>query len=212
MKIGLFGYGKMGKMVAQMASEEGHAITECEEADVCIDFSHQEVVLEHVQWAVQQQKPIVIGTTGWESQIPSAKALVEKGQASALFSANFSLGMAYFILLLKQARSFFSDYEVAGVEYHHSQKKDSPSGTAHSIAHTLEMKTPFTSVRCGRITGKHEVIFDSLFDSVTLTHEAHNREGFARGALKASEWILDKRGWYTLDDMLRCLYSAHHPF
>jgi 4-hydroxy-tetrahydrodipicolinate reductase len=211
MKIGLFGYGKMGKMVEQLACEQGHSITDFQCADVCIDFSHPDVVLKHVKWAVHHQKPIVIGTTGWEAAAAAAKELIEKGGGAALASANFSLGMACFIKLLQHARSLFSDYEIAGVEYHHSQKKDSPSGTAKTIAHALEMATPFASVRCGRIAGKHEVIFDSPFDSITLTHEAHHREGFAHGAIRAAEWLVDKTGWFTFDDMLRSLYSSHHP-
>jgi 4-hydroxy-tetrahydrodipicolinate reductase len=210
MKIGLFGSGKMAKMVKHVALEQGHVIADVHDADVCIDFSHADVVLKHVEWILLHQKPIVIGTTGWDADLPRAKALVEKSQTAALFAANFSLGMASFMLLLKRAKSLLLNYELAGVEYHHSQKKDSPSGTAKTIAQALEMTTPFTSVRCGRITGKHEVIFDSPFDSVILTHEAHNREGMAEGALIAAEWIQNKRGWYTLDDMLRSLYSTRY--
>lgn len=208
MKIGLFGYGKMGKMVAQVAAREGHALCEVQEAEVCIDFSHADVVLKHVAWAAAERKPIIIGTTGWEKEMGAAQAEVEKNQTAALFSPNFALGMAYFIHLLKRARSLFEGYDLAGVEYHHKEKKDAPSGTAKVIAQALDMNTPFTSIRCGTMTGKHEVIFDSPFDTITLVHEAHNREAMARGALKAAEWIVDKKGWYTLDDMLS---SAHHP-
>ena len=136
--------------------------------------------------------------------------MIENSSIGALAAANFSLGVILFIQLLKKARSLFSDYEVAGVEYHHNQKKDAPSGTAQMIKETLKMNTPFASVRCGRIPGKHEVLFDSPFDSITLTHEAHNRESFARGAVKAAAWIQGKQGWYTLDEMLRTLYSAHY--
>jgi 4-hydroxy-tetrahydrodipicolinate reductase len=211
MKIALFGHGKMGKMVEKIALEEGHSCVSLNEADVGIDFSHPEAVISHIQQAAEKKKPIVIGTTGWDSEIEMAKNLVEKSCMAALYSSNFSLGMAYFHLLLKQARSLFSDYDVAGVEYHHNQKKDSPSGTAKAIAKTLEMKTPFTSVRCGRITGKHEVIFDSPFDTVTLIHEAHGREAFARGALAAAQWLRDKKGWYTLDDLLRSSHGSHNP-
>lgn len=208
MKIGLFGYGKMGKMVEKLSLELGHSIVDFKEAEVCIDFSHATVVLKHVKWAAHHHIPLVIGTTGWEADMEEAKKLIELGSTAALFSPNFSLGVAYFTLLLKQAKRFFSDYEIAGVEYHHSQKKDSPSGTAKYIAKALEMHAPFASVRVGKVVGKHEVIFDSSVDAITLTHEAHNREGFALGALKAAAWILNKKGWYSLDDMLRSLYST----
>jgi len=211
MKIALFGHGKMGKMVEKMASDLSHSIVDIQDADICIDFSHHTVVLQHVQQAAETQIPIVIGTTGWEAGIESAKEIVKRYAIGALYSANFSLGVAYFQQLLKQARALFSEYEIAGVEYHHSQKKDAPSGTAKTLASALKMKTPFTSVRCGWITGKHEVIFDSPFDTVTLIHEAHNREAFARGALTAAEWLQNKKGWYTFDDMLRSLYSSRHP-
>lgn len=207
MKIGLFGHGKMGKMVKRLALELNHSVVEPSDADVCIDFSHASVVLEHIKWAVEREKPLVIGTTGWESDMKAARSLIDKSKTAVLFSPNFSLGVAHFIHLLKYARARLADYEVAGVEYHHSQKQDSPSGTAKRIAEALDMSTPFASVRCGSIAGKHEVLFDSPFDTITLIHEARNREDFARGALKAAAWIRDKKGWYTLDD----LYSADYP-
>ncbi len=208
MKIGLLGYGKMGKMVELAAKSRGYAIVDAPQADVFIDFSHPDAVLKHVNVAISQKKPIIIGTTGWGAKIPEVKALVEKSTIGALFSPNFSLGMAIFIKLLEQARASLRTYELAGVEYHHSQKKDAPSGTAIQIASKLGMKTPFASVRCGTLCGKHEVHFDSPFDTITLTHEAHNREGFAQGAVTAALWILDKKGWFTLDDML---HSTHYP-
>lgn len=209
MKIGLFGHGKMGTLVGLLAEKRGDTLVDPSAADVCIDFSHASVVLNHVQWAVEHHKPLVIGTTGWENDHETARKLIEKSNTAALASPNFSLGMACFIKLLQQARTLFKEYAVAGIEHHHSEKKDAPSGTAKQIANTLNMKTPFTSVRCGRIPGKHEVLFDSPFDSITLTHEAHNRESFASGALTAASWIQTKKGWYTLDEMLRDLYGTH---
>jgi 4-hydroxy-tetrahydrodipicolinate reductase len=135
---------------------------------------------------------------------------VEESQMAALAAPNFSLGVACFTKLLGQARALFKNYEIAGVEYHHSEKKDAPSGTAKMIARSLGMASPFASVRVGRNPGKHEVIFDSPHDSVTLIHEAHGRESFAAGALTAAHWIIGKKGWLTLDDLLRDLYSTHY--
>jgi 4-hydroxy-tetrahydrodipicolinate reductase len=209
MKIGLFGYGKMGKMVEQAALKEGHTVCDVQEAEVCVDFSHADVVLKHVAWAAAVKKPIIIGTTGWEKELGAAQVVITQGGGTAaLFSPNFALGMAHFIHLLKQAHALFQGYDCAGVEYHHKQKKDAPSGTAKMMARILGMLTPFTSVRCGNITGKHEVIFDSPYDTITLIHEAHNREAMARGALRAAEWIVDKKGWYTLDDMLSSSHNS----
>lgn len=212
MKIALLGKGKMGKMVEKLAHERGDSIVTTKEADVLIDFSHAKCVIDHIHEANTSQKPIIIGTTGWEKNLPLAKDLIKKNNNAALYAPNFSIGVTLFVQLLKKARELFSDYEIAGVEFHHNQKLDAPSGTANYIAKTLEMTTPFTSVRCGRIPGKHVVIFDSPFDSITLTHEAHDRKGWALGALKAAEWIQNKKGWFSLDEMLRSLYSADHPF
>ncbi|MCH9627827.1 MAG: 4-hydroxy-tetrahydrodipicolinate reductase [Chlamydiales bacterium] len=195
-------------MVARLAKERGHEIVETpHEADVCIDFSSASGVVEHIREACEASVPIVIGTTGWETDIPVVQTLVEKSGIAALYAPNFSLGVALFRKLLKEARAQLTDYEIAGIEWHHQQKKDAPSGTACAIAKELDMPTPFSSVRCGSVVGKHSVFFDSLGDTITLTHEAKNREGFALGALKAAEWIIDQKGWLTLDDML---YSADY--
>ncbi len=200
----------MGKSVERLAKLRDDQIVAPEDADICIDFSHHTVVLSHVQWAAAHQKSIIIGTTGWEKDEKAARACIEKSSIAALFSPNFSLGVACFTQLLHLARALLKDYDVAGVEYHHNQKQDAPSGTAIAMARALKMPAPFASVRCGHIPGKHEVIFDSPLDSITLIHEAHNRDSFAAGALTAAHWIQGKTGWYTLDDMLRDLYSAHY--
>ena len=200
----------MGKSIESLAQLRGDQVVPIEDAEVCIDFSHPTGVLDHVSWAAAHQKSIIIGTTGWEKDGKAVHDCVENSSIAALFSPNFSLGVACFNHLLLQARALLKDYDVAGVEYHHNHKQDAPSGTAIAMARALKMPAPFASVRCGRIPGKHEVIFDSPFDSITLVHEAHNRESFAAGALTAAHWIQDKTGWYTLDDMLRDLYSAHY--
>jgi len=210
MKIGLFGKGKMGTVVTRLAKEKGYHLVNPVDADVCIDFSHSDVVLDHVRWSVDHQTPLIIGTTGWDEQIEIARSLVEKSQTAALFSPNFSLSVAYFKQLLIFARKLLSDYSVAGVEFHHNQKQDAPSGTAKEIAAALHMPAPFASVRCGNIPGIHEVLFNSPYDTIRLIHEAHNRDSFAAGAIFAASWIKGKIGWYTLDDMLGDLHSAHH--
>lgn len=203
MKIALFGFGKMGKLVARLAEMRDHIIVHFpEEADVCIDFSAANAVIDHIQQACAAKVPLVIGTTGWEKDLPKAQELIKKSENAALFSPNFSLGMAFFQKLLKEAHHLLQEYDQAGTEWHHKEKKDAPSGTARAIHDALDI--PFSSVRCGSIVGKHTIVFDSPVDSITFTHEAKNREGFALGAVRGAEWIVGKRGWFTLDDMLYC--------
>lgn len=222
MKIALFGYGKMGKLVEQIAEQKGHTIvakgrqpTEISEVDVIIDFSHASSVVDHVRLAVEAGKPIVIGTTGWEDELDTVKELVTEGGIAALYSPNFSVGMMLFLKLLSKMAPLmkeFPEYDPVGVEFHHNQKKDSPSGSAKKISEIVGDDLAFTSVRCGSIPGKHQVIFDSPADTILISHEVRNREGFAAGAIKAAEWIIEKKGWHTFNDMVGALYGAHHSF
>lgn len=211
MRIALFGYGKMGRMVEVMAKREGYAVVQKELADVCIDFSHADGVLDHLAQAISLKKPMVIGTTGWEKDLKRAKTLVQKSDTAALYSPNFSLGMALFHQMLEKIVPImraFPQYEGAGIECHHSQKKDMPSGTAKKIEEQFAL--PFTSLRVGQVPGTHTIIYDSAVDTITLSHAARSREGFAEGALRAAQWIIGKRGWFTFDEMVRSLYSAHY--
>ena len=106
----------------------------------------------------------------------------------------------------------FAEYDPAGIEFHHNQKKDAPSGSARKMREIVGKDLPFTSVRCGSIPGKHQLIYDSPCDTIEITHEVRNREGFALGAIKAAEWIIGKEGWFTFNDMVGALYGAHHTF
>jgi len=223
MKIALFGQGKMGQLIAQLACSQGHTVVarfskkhatfeELKQADLALDFSHPTAVLTHVQACLAYQKPLIIGTTGWDTQVSDVRHLVEQGQIGCLAAANFSLGIHLFKSLVKQAATLFNphpQYDVAAVEYHHRQKVDHPSGTALTLAEEIKRQMPrlqsldFTSVRCGAIPGTHEILFDSFSDTITLTHQARNREGFAQGALLAAEWLLPRQGYFTLDDFLQ---------
>lgn len=220
MKIALLGYGKMGRLIDAIAVSAGHVVLEAsdsktslrpetlEHADVLIDFSSHEAVIPHLQQALKIKKPLVIGTTGWE--IEKGRELVEKAGGSVIYSPNFSLGISLFLQLIEAAKNIFApfaEYEAAGVECHHNEKKDAPSGTAIKIAETLEIK-PFASVRCGAMPGTHTLFFDSSYDTITLTHAARSREGFAKGAIFAAKWIINRKGWYTLDDMFRSIYRS----
>jgi len=222
MKIALLGYGKMGKLIDQLAAQKNHEIVArvdsknplpkgTSHADVWIDFSRPECALQNIHLALKHKKPLVMGTTGWYDQLPQIKELIEKSGIGFLYTSNFSIGANLFYEIVAQAASLFDPhliYDVAMSELHHNQKLDSPSGTARSIAQCIidnmprKKKLDIASVRCGRIPGTHTVYFDSAEDTITLSHEARNREGFANGALAAAEWLQDKKGFYTLHDML----------
>lgn len=210
MKIALLGYGKMGKLIEREALLKNHEIvlrsnslerdfSKINHADICIDFSNSESVIDHLSECVNQKKNLVIGTTGWEEKIPDAKKLVEKSGIGVLYAPNFSMGVHHYIKILEYAAKVLGEYDAAGVEWHHNQKKDAPSGTAKEIMKRLGIE--FSSVRCGSIPGKHEVVFDSPFDAITICHEAKGRDAFAKGALDAAEWLIGKKGFYTLEDI-----------
>ncbi|WP_044882498.1 4-hydroxy-tetrahydrodipicolinate reductase [Neochlamydia sp. EPS4] len=240
MKIALIGYGKMGHLIEEIALQQGHTIIAIlpsseavsslkenliQQVDICIDFSAPQAVLSNLQRLAPFKKNIVMGTTGWEEHLDEVKKLIHEHQIGFLFSPNFSVGVHLFKNIVEAAAQLmneFEDYDVAGQELHHYQKKDSPSGTAKSLVSILlekiqRKKNPlydrvdrpiaphelnFSSVRCGSIPGTHTIIFDSPADTLTITHQARNREGFARGALAAAEWLIGKKGIFTLEDMI----------
>jgi 4-hydroxy-tetrahydrodipicolinate reductase len=194
-------------------------------ADVCIDFTHPVSVLKNIKEIASLGKNIVMGTTGWYHHMDEVKKIIRETDIGFLYSPNFSLGVALFLEIVEQAASLispFDTYDVGGYEVHHQQKVDSPSGTAKAIAERLlanisrkkevvygaikEKISPehihFSSLRMGSIPGTHTVTFDSPVDTITLTHTARNREGFAIGAISAAEWLHGKKGFFNLNDML----------
>ena len=225
MKIALFGYGKMGLLVEQMAQAKGDEIIarfsktlgtandQAENllaADVAIDFSNASCVLPHLELCLKLNIPLVIGTTGWEEQLTYAQERVKEKGGACLYAPNFSIGVFLFQQIVAYAATLFNpfvEYDVSGVEAHHRKKLDHPSGTAKTLTKQLLKKMPrlhdfhFTSIRSGYIPGTHTIQFNGPTDSITLTHEAHNRDGFAQGALLAAEWLITKKGFFSLDDM-----------
>jgi 4-hydroxy-tetrahydrodipicolinate reductase len=226
MKIALVGYGKMGRLVEQAAKEQGHEIVaifdrrlgmpverkhELSLADVAIDFSAADGILDQLACCADLNIPIVIGTTGWEEKLPEARMIIERSNGACLHSPNFSIGAYLHRKILRYAGSLFesfSEYDVCGIEWHHNQKIDTPSGTAIALQQDLMRQMPrldsfqFSSVRCGSMPGTHTVHFDSPADTLTLTHTARNRTGFAYGALTASLWLIGKTGFFSLDNMM----------
>jgi 4-hydroxy-tetrahydrodipicolinate reductase len=193
-------------------------------ADVAIDFTSRDIVMKNIEEVGKLGINLVIGTTGWYGDLETAKKLTEKYNIGLIYAANFSIGANIFLKMVSFASQIFakfSDYDVYGYEIHHSGKKDSPSGTALKIANKILENFPvkksivvekldrqiepnelhFASVRGGRNPGFHEVVFDSSADGVTLSHQAYNRSGFAKGALFAAEFIKNKKGVYSFEDI-----------
>lgn len=197
-------------------------------ADMCIDFSHPSAVMENLKKISHLGKPIVVGTTGWAHQIGEAKAIVQERKIGFLYASNFSIGMNVMFRVIESASKLmnhFPEYDVAGYELHHAKKLDSPSGTAKSLIEIIlknigRKKTVtydavngeipkedlhFASVRTGDIPGTHTILFDSTADTIEITHTARNREGFALGAVIAAEWLINKKGFFTIDDVMNNL-------
>ncbi|MFI5344494.1 MAG: 4-hydroxy-tetrahydrodipicolinate reductase [Chlamydiales bacterium] len=223
MKIALIGYGKMGQMVEKAALSRGHSIVArmtsdqwdldaLQQADLCMEFTHPESVLNNIKRVAELKKELIIGTTGWHEKVEWVQSIVKENQIGALYSPNFSMGINLLLEILAHASKImngFEEYDVAGIECHNNRKKDRPSGTALEIARTIEKQmeridqVPFSTIRCGSIPGTHTVLFDSPCDTITITHEARNREGFARGAVQAAEWLRGKKGLYTFADCMQ---------
>jgi 4-hydroxy-tetrahydrodipicolinate reductase len=193
-------------------------------ADVVIDFSLPFLMGDHLERYCALDMHVVIGTTGWYDQVDNLRERTRHCEAGIIYAPNFSLGVALLRHAVREVANLVNrlpEYDVSVHESHHIRKADSPSGTALWLADTLvdridrkkvvETETQHgridpsrlhvTSNRVGSVVGEHTVSFDSAFDQVRLVHEARNRDGFAFGALKAAEWVKDKKGLYTLDDM-----------
>ncbi len=225
MKVALMGYGAMGKLIAARAAAAGHEVTltvtvddrpakaelinKLAAADVVIDFSSAEAVLDNIGVCMAARKPIVIGTTGWSMRLDEAKSIVQKAGGGMVFGANFSVGVNIFYRLTKLAAEMFAaagTYESFIEEQHHSRKKDAPSGTALKLKQIVDAAAKadvsVASTRAGHIPGTHRVGFDSTVDQVLLTHTARSREGFADGAIVAAQWIVGKSGVYEFDQVM----------
>lgn len=195
-----------------------------------IDFTHPSVAIKNAETLADLGMPTVMGTTGWYEKEQEVKSYIEQKDSAFIYASNFSLGMNLFFTILKQISPLidrFDAYDVAGIEYHHNKKADSPSGTAKTIAEILKNNIDrkktitydmvdrvigkdelhFASLRCGSIPGMHKVILDSEADTIELTHIARNREGFALGAVLAAEWVADKKGFFTVDQMMQSILT-----
>lgn len=230
MKIALLGYGKMGKVIERIALERGHEIVLKKDefntydglanADVAIDFSVPMAAVDNISSCFHANVPVVSGTTGWLEHYDEMIALCQEKKGGFISSSNFSLGVNLFFELndyLAKIMAPYTSYSVAMEEIHHTQKLDAPSGTAISLAKGVIENSAYTNwtldtpnsneihieaVRTADVPGTHTVTYNSEIDSIEIKHTAHNREGFALGAVIAAEWLAGKQGVFTMKDVL----------
>lgn len=230
MKIALLGYGKMGKVIERIALERGHEIVLKKDqnntfeglsiADVAIDFSVPDSAVANISECLNNEIPVISGTTGWLADYAKMKQLCEDKNGSFIYASNFSLGVNVFFELneyLAKMMANLKQYNVSMEEIHHTQKLDAPSGTAITLAegvikHTdyanWTLETPISNEihieakRIENVPGTHSIFYDSEVDQIEIKHTAHSREGFALGAVVAAEWLVGKKGVFTMKDVL----------
>ncbi|WP_300026460.1 4-hydroxy-tetrahydrodipicolinate reductase [uncultured Maribacter sp.] len=230
MRIALFGYGKMGQMIEQIAVSRGHEIVakidenseniDFSIMDVAIDFSMPKAAYGNISKCLHNDIPVISGTTGWLDKYDDAVSLCEEKKGAFIYASNFSLGVNIFFELnnyLAKMMQNLPEYKVELEEIHHTQKLDAPSGTAITLAEgviansnytewkldsSAEKTLKITSKRIGKVPGTHTVAYNSDVDSIEIKHTAHNREGFALGAVTAAEWIIGKTGVFSMRDVL----------
>ncbi len=241
-KIAIVGYGNMGKEIETLAKRDGYEITDIfdlknplkENAsydfDVAIDFTFPDTVLKNVLILAEHNKNIVLGTTGWYDYKNEVKDIVDKNGIGLVWGSNFSIGMQMFFRITREASRLMNkidNFDIMMHEMHHNRKKDSPSGTAVSLANIILEEVDFktkiekdsidgqiekdvlhlSSTRGGEITGRHTVYIDSYSDSIELSHRAKNRSGFALGSLTAANWINQNKGFHSFDDVLNNIWN-----
>jgi 4-hydroxy-tetrahydrodipicolinate reductase len=230
MKIALLGYGKMGQTIERLARDQGHEIVytassqrekgSLKDADVAIEFSVPEAAVGNLQRCFEKGIPVVCGTTGWLDHYQDVVTSCRQRNGSLLYASNFSVGVNLFFHINQIAAKLLAqwpDYEVSIEEIHHTQKKDAPSGTAITLAEDIlehNANTQWkldeqganiltiTAKREADVKGTHTVTYASEIDTLTITHQAHTRDGFAQGAILAANWLKGKQGIFTMKDVL----------
>lgn len=233
MNLAIVGYGKMGRLVEQLAPEygfdvrlkldefnnssfEGITRENFRGVDVAIEFSIPSVVAENVERIAALGVNMVVGTTGWLDQTARVKAAVEHSGVGLVWSPNYSVGVNVMFRLVSEAARLLKDeanYGAWAWEIHHATKKDAPSGTLLKLLNEMkragyERPVSVSANRAGAHPGTHEIGFDSAAETITLRHSARSREGFARGALKGAQWVTGKKGFFEFADVLFAETSA----
>lgn len=235
MNIAIIGYGKMGKEIEQIALDRGHRIVlkisssntdeltheNLKRADAVIEMTQPDAAKNNIQKCLEAGIPVTSGTTGWNKDIPAMEQLAEDKGVAFLYASNYSVGVNIFFEVNKTLAKIMNDqpnYDVHLTEVHHTQKKDSPSGTAITLAdqilHALQRKDKWseesknedtlhiTALRKEGVPGTHTITYTSDIDDIEITHTAHNRKGFALGAVLAAEYIAGKKGIFSMKDIL----------
>ncbi len=227
MKLALLGYGKMGQMVEQAAARAGIEVAcisdpvagsrgDLGDCDVCVDFSEPGEVIDNIRKVSSAGLSMVVGTTGWYARLEEARQLVDEAGIGFVYGSNFSVGVNLMFKLTRYAAELFgrfSSYDPFIEEAHHKFKKDAPSGTAVFLKRIVEdeykTEVPTSSTRAGYIPGRHTLGFDSEADSLTITHVARNRGGFADGALLAARWIHGRQGFFEFSEIMDHEIAGH---
>jgi 4-hydroxy-tetrahydrodipicolinate reductase len=227
LRLLIVGYGKMGKLIDQLAPANGFEVIErldiynnangegidpalAKNIDLAIDFSTADAVLQNLPKLAAAHVNLVIGTTGWKRHEPAMKKVAADGRIGVVAAPNFALGVNFFQGLVERTARLLAPHEEFGAwihEAHHAAKKDAPSGTALALEQAMReagyvLPIDMASTRAGSIPGIHTVGFDGPFETITLTHSVRDRAAFARGALEAARWIHGKRGWFTMREVL----------
>ena len=217
MKIAILGYGKMGRAIEKIALQRGHEIilktnsqnpadtADFSAVEVAVDFSTPDTAFSNISSALTQGIPVISGTTAWLEKQTEAEQLAMENNTAFLYASNFSIGVNLFFELNKKLAQLMSNheqYQASMKEVHHIHKLDAPSGTAISLAEDMQGEIHIESERTGEVPGTHIITYQSGIDSIEIKHEAHNRQGFALGAVLAAEWIKDKKGVFSMSDML----------
>jgi 4-hydroxy-tetrahydrodipicolinate reductase len=239
MNIALIGYGKMGKAIEKIAEERGHRIVlicnselsvkyaDFENVDLAIEFTEPSLAVGHIEYCIDKNIPIVVGTTGWYDELDEIIEKVNDNKGSLLHATNFSIGVNIFFEInkkLAQLMSTTNEYKVSVEETHHLQKIDSPSGTGITIADDIlsnntnylswvlgknevpysnRNQFPLTSYRKPDVPGTHKISYNSEIDKIEISHEAHSRKGFALGAVIAAEYLINQKGVFQMKDVLK---------
>lgn len=231
MKIALLGYGRMGKAIEKIAVDRGHVIVlkvdentqeyDISLADVAIDFSIPSSAFDNITNCFNNNVPVVSGTTGWLDKYDKAVAICNKKNGGFISATNFSLGVNIFFELNEQLAKMMGqlkEYNISMEEIHHTKKLDAPSGTAITLAEGIIKHTdkenwaldvtnnadeiPIVAKRIPEVPGTHSVSYESTIDTIDIEHTAHNRQGFALGAVVAAEWLVGKHGVFSMKDVL----------
>ncbi len=224
MNLLLLGRGKMGAMVDGIARDRKHLVRiididenrdgsglnadNLSDVDVVIDFTTPDAVMQNIAGCVRSGRNMVVGTTGWYAKIPEVKRMVEDSGMGFVYAANFSVGVnLLFDIVRTAAKGLQFGYSGKISETHHVHKLDAPSGTAimmgKSVKEASGADLEITSAREGEVVGMHQLVLDSLNDTITLRHDAKSRRGFAEGAVLAAEWVKGKKGFYDFRDIWR---------